>query len=219
MSVGAVIPVKPLGRALRRLAGVLDGPARRALQEAMLIDLLTCCQACPQIDPVVVVTSDPQARAIAGAHGAAVLADHVPARGINAAVGIGLSAIGAQRALVLMADLALAAPEDLAFVLDRALPAPGATLVASRDGTGTNAMLLAPPEVIEPHLGPGSLGLHLEQAARHSVAVRVLERPALGLDVDTPDDLAAFWRIPSAGVTRRVCVELGVGRLLAARAR
>lgn len=210
--------MKPLGRALRRLSGILDGSARRALQEAMLADLLVTCRACEVIEQSVVVTADPDARRIALAHGAHVIPDHVPARGINAAVALGLAQT-AGPALVLMADLALAMPADLAFVVEHALPAPGATLVASRDGTGTNAMLLDPPDVIEPHLGPRSLGLHLDQAARHGVAVRVLERPALGLDVDTPADLEAFWRIPSRGHTRRVCVDLRLGQILAARAK
>lgn len=212
MSVGAVIPVKPLGRALRRLSPVLDGAGRRALQEAMLADILMACRDCAALEGVVVVTSDPDARAIAHAHGARVVADHAPARGINAAVARGLAEVGGP-ALVLMADLALARPADLAFVIDEALPAPGATLVASRDGTGTNAMLLDPPDVLDPHLGPRSLGLHLDQAARMGVAVRVLERPALGLDVDTPQDLAAFWRIPSDGQARRVLSRLDTHRM------
>lgn len=207
MTVGAVIPVKPLGRALRRLSGVLDRPARRALQEAMLTDLLRACGGCADIARTVVVTSDPDAGRIATDHGAAVIADHTPPRGINAAVARGLAEVGGP-ALVLMADLALARPADLSFVIDGALGAPGATLVASRDGTGTNAMLLDPAGILEPHLGPGSLRLHLEQAERLGVAVRVLDRPALGLDVDTPDDLAAFWQIPSEGLARRVLAEV-----------
>lgn len=216
MTCGAVIPVKPLGRALRRLSGVLDAPSRRSLQEAMLADLLQACAMCAELDRTVVVTSDPDARTIAHAHGAAVVADHAPARGINAAVSLGLAEI-AGPALVLMADLALARPEDLAFVVANALPPPGATLVSSRDGTGTNVMLLDPPGVLEPHLGPGSLRLHLDQAGLLGTRVRVLERPALGLDVDTPEDLAAFWRIPSEGRTREVCARLGVARLQPAR--
>jgi 2-phospho-L-lactate/phosphoenolpyruvate guanylyltransferase len=215
--VAALIPVKPLDKALMRLAGLLDGQIRRDLQAAMLTDILACCRCVPQIERTVVVTSDPHAAEIATAHGAEVIADLSPPKGINAAVSRGLEML-IQPALVLMADLAGARPSDLEFVLANALPAPGATLVRSLDGTGTNVMLLSPPGVIEPHLGPGSLRRHLDQAERQGVAVRVLDRPALSLDVDTPADLAIFMRAPVDGATRRVLTSELVSRMLAAAA-
>jgi 2-phospho-L-lactate/phosphoenolpyruvate guanylyltransferase len=215
--VGALIPVKPLDKALMRLAGLFDAPVRRDLQAAMLTDILACCSCVPEIERTVVVTSDPQATEIARAHGVEVVADHTPARGINAAVARGLEVLD-QPALVLMADLAGARPSDLEFVLANALEAPGATLVRSLDGTGTNVMLLNPPGVIEPHLGPGSLRRHLDHAERLGVAVRVLDRPALSLDVDTPTDLAIFMRAPVDGATRRVLTSEVVAQALAAAA-
>ena len=41
--VWAVIPVKPLRGALRRLRPAFDGPVRRELQVAMLTDVLRAC--------------------------------------------------------------------------------------------------------------------------------------------------------------------------------
>lgn len=203
MRCAALIPVKPLGRALQRLSKILGADDRRDLQVAMLTDLLAACALVPGIERTLVVTSDPVATDLAHAHGAEVACDHVPPRGINAAVALGLGVL-ARPTLVLMADLAAARPADLEFVLANVLPGPSATLVPSRDGTGTNAMFLDPPGVLDPHLGPGSLRLHIEQAKRLQVPVRVLERPALALDVDTPEDLEVFWRSPLDGATRRV---------------
>jgi 2-phospho-L-lactate guanylyltransferase (CobY/MobA/RfbA family) len=45
--------------------------------------------------------------------------------------------------------------------------------------------------------------------------VRLAARSGLGLDVDTPEDLAAFWGLGRAGATRAACVELDVARRLA----
>jgi 2-phospho-L-lactate/phosphoenolpyruvate guanylyltransferase len=105
-------------------------------------------------------------------------------RGLAAAAGM------AEAALVLTADLPLAAPADIAAVLAAAPPAPSAVLVPSRDGTGTNAMLLRPPSALTPELGVGSLARHLAQVARRGLEVARCERPGLALDIDTPEDLA-----------------------------
>lgn len=207
VGVGVVIPVKPLGRALMRLSSVLDAPSRRALQEAMLADILAACAVVPAIIERIVVTSDCDAAALAERLGARVVPDANPPTGINTAVARGLAELTCP-ALVLMADLALATPGDLEFVIANALQAPGATLVSSLDGTGTNAMLLSPPGVIEPHLGPGSMALHLAYARRAGVPVRVLERPRLGLDVDTPDDLARFRADHGTGAAGRLIARL-----------
>lgn len=216
MSTQAVIPVKPLDRALRRLSGVLDDASRRALQAAMLTDLLVTCSATRQITRTIVVTNDASAAALARRTGADLVADHDPPRGINAAVARGLRGLTGQ-AIVLMADLALARPHHLERVIADALPAPGVTLVPSRDGTGTNVMVLNPPRILEPHLGPGSLCRHLRQAHELDVPVRVLESSALSLDVDTPEDLARLCRsdIPD-GETLRECRARGVFSALSA---
>jgi 2-phospho-L-lactate guanylyltransferase len=217
----AVIPVKRLRGALRRLAGALPAPVRRELQMAMLDDVLGACAATDALAGVVVVTSDPDAAALARARaGAAVLPDHEPPRGMNAAVVRGLEAAGrsgAGAALVLTADLPLAGAADLEAIL-AAGPAPGpsALLVPSRHGTGTNAMLLAPPGALEPQLGPDSLARHLAQAARRGVAARLLERPALALDVDTPRDLADLLATGAPCATRAACLRLEVGERLGA---
>ena len=86
-----VVPVKPSGVALRRLAGMLDARTRRELQAAMLADVLGACAAARGLVEVLVVTADPEAGARAAARGARIIPDHDPPRGMNAAVEIGLA--------------------------------------------------------------------------------------------------------------------------------
>ena len=132
--VWAVIPVKPLRGALRRLTPALDAPVRRALQVAMLTDVLEACAGARQLAGVMVVTSDPDATVLAeGIAGARVVPDHAPPRGMNAAVVRGLAAVagqGAEGALVLTADLPLARPDDIAAILGHPLEGPSALLGA-----------------------------------------------------------------------------------------
>jgi 2-phospho-L-lactate/phosphoenolpyruvate guanylyltransferase len=213
------VPLKPLDDALGRLGGLLDAGGRRVLQEAMLRDVLGACGAAERVARTAVVTDDARGAALARAEGATVIADHRPPRGMDAAVRRGMAAArraGARSALVLFADLPLAGADDLDAVVVAGGPAPGVVLVPSRDGEGTNALLVTPPEALAPELGPGSLARHLRQAERRDLAVRLAARSGLGLDVDTPEDLAAFWGLGRAGATRAACVELDVARRLAA---
>ena len=54
---------------------------------------------------------------------------------------------------------------------------------------GTNALLLAPPQVIDPHFGSASFEAHLRAAAEADASVQIVDDPLLGFDLDTPDDL------------------------------
>lgn len=200
----AVVPAKPLAEALGRLEGALSGPERRRLQEAMLADVLGAVRAAPGLVGALVVTGDPGAATLARAGGAGVVAEPAPPGGMNAAVAAGLRAaadVGARAALILTGDLPLLAPVDLAALLAAAPPGPGVVLAPSRDGTGTNALLLTPPEILTPALGPGSLARHRAQAERRGIVLALCSRPGLGLDVDTPADLEALRRAGASGAT------------------
>ncbi len=63
-------------------------------------------------------------------------------------------------------------------------------IVPDRAGTGTNALLLRPPDAFEPSFGPGSLERHIEAASHAGIKFRVERVRSLMHDVDTPDDLA-----------------------------
>lgn len=218
--VWAVIPVKPLRGALRRLRPALDASVRRELQVAMLTDVLTACAGASSLEGVLVVTSDPDAVALAATlAGARVVPDHDPPRGMNAAVSRGLAAVaadGAGAALVLTADLPLLHPDDLDAVIAAGPPGRSALIVPSHEGTGTNAMLLRPPQALAPRLGPDSLARHVAQAHRRGLTLARLERPRVGLDIDNPRDLATLMAIGEDCATLEVCARLSVGDRLEA---
>ena len=100
---------------------------------------------------------------------------------------------GAQALLALPADLPLITPGDVAALV-AGLPArPFIVLAATRDG-GTSALLRQPPLVLPAAFGPESLRAHLRAAAAAGVAARIVWRPNLALDVDTPADLRRLAR-------------------------
>jgi 2-phospho-L-lactate/phosphoenolpyruvate guanylyltransferase len=85
--------------------------------------------------------------------------------------------------------------------------------VPDRHGTGTNALVLTPPDVLAPSFGPGSLERHVAAASAAGVPAGMEEVPTLMLDVDTPGDLSALiaalaGRPDEAAATRRALREL-----------
>jgi 2-phospho-L-lactate guanylyltransferase len=65
-------------------------------------------------------------------------------------------------------------------------------IVPDRHGTGTNALLLTPPDALAPSFGPGSCERHAREARTGGVHPEVVEVRSLATDVDTPEDLEAL---------------------------
>ncbi len=194
-----VLPVKDLHNAKQRLAGVLAPAERRALFRAMLEDVLTALAATPGLAGILMVTRDPEARALAERYGARVLLEESN-QGHTAASTLGartLAAEGAAGMLQLPADLPLVTPADVAALLQAHGAAPAVTIAPSRDRRGSNALACSPPDLLPLRFGDDSFFPHLARARALGVEPRIVERERLALDVDTPDDLAGFLAAPS----------------------
>jgi 2-phospho-L-lactate guanylyltransferase len=63
-------------------------------------------------------------------------------------------------------------------------------IVPDRHGSGTNGLLLTPPDAVAPSFGPDSRARHEQLARDAGVAWRIAETPSLLLDIDTGEDLA-----------------------------
>jgi 2-phospho-L-lactate guanylyltransferase len=187
----AILPVKSFGAAKQRLAPALGSASRQALAKAMFADVLASLGRVAELDRVAVVTADPMAGAAAREEGVPVLRDTAQA-GQSAAASIGIAhalAEGFERVLLVPGDTPLLDPGEAAALL----AAPRAvSIVPDRHGTGTNALVLRPPDAIAPSFGPGSLRRHVEAAQAAGVSFAVDEVPTLMLDVDTGDDLSAL---------------------------
>lgn len=188
----AVVPVKTLAQAKRRLAPLLDAPARRALSLAMLADILARLRRSPVIASLTVVTADAEVAALAAAAGAALLRQPAD-RGLSAAVAAAarhLAAAGAGNLLYLPADVPLLAEADLRALWRSGGGAPSVTLVPAHDGLGTNALLCRPPDILPFAFEGASCARHLALARARGLPAELLALPGPALDIDRPDDLA-----------------------------
>jgi 2-phospho-L-lactate guanylyltransferase len=195
MRTVAVLPMKSFARAKQRLRIELPEQDRRALVEAMFSDALVALGRAPALERVIVVSGDRVAQRIAGGYGAHVVEDDE--RGHNAAAGRGVAILleeGVDRALLVPGDCPLLTPTDIDALLAYDIATPSALIVPDRHGTGTNALLLTPPDALAPSFGPDSLRRHLADAEAAGVHAAAVELDSLALDIDTPDDLEALQR-------------------------
>jgi 2-phospho-L-lactate guanylyltransferase len=196
MRTVAILPVKSFGRAKQRLGDAVQN--RPALAAAMLADVLEALARVPELDGLIVVTAERAAADAARAAGAQVIHDPVEA-GQSAAARLGIEAAHADRALLVPGDCPALDPEDVSLLLEGSGPL---TIVPDRHGTGTNALVLTPPDVIAPAFGEGSFARHCALARAAGVEFRVAAMPSLALDVDTPEDLATLLAGGGAPRTR-----------------
>lgn len=210
MKTVAVVPINALALAKSRLAAVLSPDERRQLVFWMAERVLRAVRDSAVMDAIAVVSPDVDALVWAGERGA------IPIFQRGGRLNAGLFQArrwalecGAERLLVLLADLPLLTPDEVrAFVALAEPPESGTALVLAPDRrrVGTNAMLLRPPDVIPFAFGRASFVRHQELAASAGIVPRVLASPGFAFDTDQPDDVAVLrgrglWT-PQDGLTR-----------------
>ncbi|MGA2321943.1 MAG: NTP transferase domain-containing protein [Solirubrobacteraceae bacterium] len=218
MRTAAILPVKSFARAKQRLGGSVADPLRLELARAMVADVLLALARTRSIELTILVTRERSVLKAARELGALAVHDDAEA-GQSAAAALGVRtalAEGMERVLCVPGDCPALDPAELEALLDdersasltgpyREAPAgrpvsrsrgdggpAGVIIVPDRHGTGTNGLLISPPDAIRPSFGPGSCQRHRALALAAGIPWRV-ERPgSLLLDVDTGADLAAL---------------------------
>ena len=199
----ALIPFRSYEDAKLRLGGFLDAEERASLVGAMLESTVAAAIEASTLDSVCVISPDPGALRAMAEMGAITIADD--GRGLNPALDVGRAwalAAGADGLLVLPADLPCVTAASIdAFVMDvtaqRAADERSADVVGivpDQHGSGTNALLLGPPSVIDFRFGSYSYDAHLDAAVDAGVRV-VRSGGLLGFDLDTPEDYLGAERI------------------------
>jgi 2-phospho-L-lactate guanylyltransferase len=196
--VSVVVPVKDLQGTKSRLAPILDPGARAGLTLYMMGRVVAAVMGAG-IDDVCVVSPDPIVLGEAQRRGATPLLQE--SRGLNPALEEGRRRaldLGASTLLIFPADMPLLDAEDVRAVLEAA---DGPAVVIAPDGahSGTNTLLVRPPDALPFAFGPDSFGAHLGAARKRGLDVRVCERPHLAFDLDTAGD---FTHLRQNGVVR-----------------
>jgi 2-phospho-L-lactate/phosphoenolpyruvate guanylyltransferase len=195
MRTAAILPIKSFGHAKQRLSPALGGGARQALAQAMFSDVLSSLKKVEGLDSITVVSADPVVDAAARGSGVTVIPDPVESGQSDATVaGIRHAiATGFNRVLLVPGDTPLLCPEELDSLLARGeSDGMQVVIVPDRHGSGTNALMISPPDAFRPSFGPDSLNRHVTLAQEAGLKHSVEDVPSLSHDVDTPDDLDAL---------------------------
>jgi 2-phospho-L-lactate/phosphoenolpyruvate guanylyltransferase len=191
MRVRAIVPQKTLREAKSRLDSVLSPPARVELSLRLLAHVVTVLRAVPQVESLVIMTPDPEVCASAACWGVPAVRD--PAPDFNAALALTMAEGGPARGvLVLAADLPFLEAADVVAMVRPASPGVLA-LAPSKDGGGTNALLIPPGVRFQPAYGSGSRAAHRALARARGLETVEVARPGLAFDLDIPADIAVFW--------------------------
>jgi 2-phospho-L-lactate guanylyltransferase len=192
----AIIPVKPFRAGKSRLAALLGIEQRAALNRRLFGRVLEAVLGYFPHDRVAVVTAD--ALLLAMMRGLGVHALEEPGGGLNAALGLACQYAadrGARTVAVLPSDLPTVTTADVAALPAALSGAPGCVIAPDDQEEGTNALALAPPAADFFRFGPDSFQAHLAEARARGMTLRILRRPGLACDLDTPESYRQFAKL------------------------
>jgi 2-phospho-L-lactate/phosphoenolpyruvate guanylyltransferase len=184
----AIVPVKGLTVANGRLNGTLSSDERNQLAEALFLDLIVKLPRSRYIDDVLVVTADDSIARQVRWFGHKVLIQkqdeghsEAAAAGARAAM-----AEGAGRVAMLPVDCPMLDVQELDAHIGRSPRT--ALIVPDRHGTGTNGLVLAPPDVFLPAFGPDSCARHVSRARAAGISFALERVESMDVDLDTAED-------------------------------
>ena len=164
---------------------------RTNLARAMLADVLHAVAQSTVPDRVVVFTASNEVATMAEEFGFDI-ATETAVSGHSAAVNLMVQTLSsdATQILSIAGDLPKLRANEIDFVMNNAVEP--ITILPSRDGTGTNGILVLPPASIQMEYGEGSFSRHMSKASAAGHRIDVLNIPGIAFDIDTPEDLQAF---------------------------
>ena len=197
----AVVPIKDTNDAKRRLAGVLGAARRQELALAMFEDVLATLSRVPELAGIFAVTADPVAAAVALRYGARVSSEGAD-EGHTGAVAAAARQLASQSMLTLPGDIPLVEADDIRQLVEvhrhtTSRRARTFIIVPARDERGSNAIVCSPAGAVPLVFGADSFLPHLAAARHCGIEPTVLRLPRIGLDIDTPEDMALFLATPS----------------------
>jgi len=214
-----LIPVKDPTNAKSRLSDLLSADERRQLAWAMFEDVIQAVVNAREPDRVVLVSSFAPAIERARNLNWEVLIEESQiseSASVDWASRI-LSERGFDTVMRLPADLPLVRASDVDELLSIDLDSPGALLVPSREGTGTNAIIRTPPALFPSRFGPNSLALHKEEAERVGVECRVVNNERIALDIDETSDVERLLECGRGSASIDLLLEIGIIERLVSR--
>lgn len=217
----AMIAIKPFGDAKERLATGLGPAQRRQIAEAMARDVIAAVAKCTQLDKIVIVSREPAIAEIAEGVADAVLED--PVTGHNDAAKIAAAWAVEQdckRIVMLAGDCPLLDPQEIDELVRRSRDDRlELAVIPDRMGTGTNALVISPPNAVDSSFGPDSRQRHLALGLSRGLRTAALDVESLALDLDTSEDLYELAERLAAAEHDAVNTEAAIASLMTDRTR
>jgi len=211
-----LLPIKNPDNPKSRLSGLMSLAERQELCWAMYCDVSRALAPVREAASIVVVTGFDTARAYALEMGFDVLFEDSQlseSASVDWASRI-LAGRGFDSVLRLPGDIPLLRTEDVESLLAAEVPSPGALMVPSFDGTGTNALMRTPPELFPSRFGPNSLALHKQEASDAGAACILVNNPRIALDIDEPADLHMFLALGQGTGTYEIAGKQMANRII-----
>lgn len=210
----AIVPIKALETAKRRLADVLSPEERRALMLAMARDVLSALVRCQRLAGVLIVSRTPEADALAQTFNTERFAES-PDADLSAALRQAAEHLAghlhASGVMIVPADVPLIAAEEIDAIL---AAHEAVTLMPDDEHLGTNGLICSPPQRIAFRFDGRSFRPHYRAACAAGVTPRVVPSRRFALDVDTPADLRSLLAEGPGTQTATFLEKSGIGRRL-----
>lgn len=212
--IWAIVPIKALEAAKRRLASVLSADERRALMLAMARDVLNALVRCPALAGVIIVSRAPEADALAQTFATERFTESPDAdlsEALTQAAEHAAERLHAGGVMIVPADVPLISPDEIARVL---VGHETVTVMPDDERLGTNGLVCSPPGRIALRFDGRSFRPHMAAAFAAGAPPRVIPSERFELDVDTPDDLLALLQRGPATQTAAFLHRSGIARRL-----
>lgn len=206
----AVVLQKPIHTSKTRLKDCLSARERACLVQAMLTDVLSQLSLVNSLDYFGVITKDPDVIRLTQAYGGHVFYEKV-VNGMNQAIHGITRSLGAsvKQMLILPADIPLISAREVDMLLRKSENF-SVTIVPCRKMTGTNGLILSPPQVMDTAFGFNSLEKHCRIANNLGLDYTVSQEVSLSVDIDTLEDLHLVTQKGFGTHTRQFIMKNGI---------
>lgn len=161
------------------------------LNQQLFESTFTNLQEATGIDKILVVSREEHALEWCTSHGGLPLLENDPCT-LNSAITQAQETIsrqGSGRVMILPSDLPLMTSKDLSKLISLAGGERKLVIVPDHYHTGTNALVMSEPELIEPRFGSGSFRKHTRQALEKNAELVVYLNENIQWDLDTSLEL------------------------------
>ena len=191
MITWAVLPVKRYSVGKSRLRNLFTETELAELNQKMFESTFTKLKEASGIDEILVVSREEHTLAWCKTHGGLALLEDDPST-LNSAITQAQKAIcnhGSGRIMILPSDLPLMTTKDLSKLISLANGERKLVIVPDHYQTGTNALVMSEPDLIEPRFGSGSFRKHTRLALEKNAELVVYLNENIQWDLDTSLEL------------------------------